>query len=96
MIFAALVAKTPAGRVGSAGSGHNDAQMTARQAASGRRAHHIWRVEMCPWRIDFSRLAWAEMRLMGRSTSMRRFGYFWVICFLSSPSPRPHPEWPAA
>src|SRR6266487_5039908 len=33
------------------------------------------RVEICPWRIDFSRRACAEIRLIGRSTSMRRFGY---------------------
>jgi hypothetical protein len=49
--------------------------MTARQAASGRRAHQMCSVEMCPWRIDFYRRAWAEIRLMGKSTSMSRFGY---------------------
>ena len=30
---------------------------------------------MCPCRIDFSRRAWAEIRAMGRSTSISRFGY---------------------
>jgi hypothetical protein len=63
------------GQSGSAGSGQRAAQMTARQAASGRRAHQMCRVEICPWRIDFSRRAWAEIRLMGRSTSISRLGY---------------------
>lgn len=62
------------GQRSSTGSGHNAAQSTARQAASGRRAHQMWSVEMCPCRMDFSRRAWSEMRRMGRSTSMRRFG----------------------
>ena len=48
------------------------AQITARQAARGRRAHQMCNVDMCPCRIDFSRRAWAEIRLMGRSTSIRR------------------------
>jgi len=65
----------------SAGSGHNEAQITARHAASGRRAHQMWSVEMWPCRMDFSRRACAEMRLIGKSTSMRRLGY-WVISFV--------------
>jgi hypothetical protein len=56
------------------GSGHKAAQMIARQAASGRRARQMCSVEMCPWRIDFSRRACAEMARMGRSTSIRRRG----------------------
>ena len=49
--------------------------MTARQAARGRLAHQMCSVEMWPWRMDFSRRAWAEIRLIGRSTSISRFGY---------------------
>ena len=63
-----------AGQCGSAGSGHSAAQITARHAASGRRAHQMCSVEMWPCRIDFSRRAWAVIRLMGRSTSIRRLG----------------------
>ena len=62
------------GQSGSAGSGQSAAQMTARQAANGRRAHQMCNVEMWPCRMDFSRRACAEMRLIGRSTSMRRLG----------------------
>jgi hypothetical protein len=36
------------GQTSSPGSGHKAAQMTARHAASGRRAHQMWSVEMCP------------------------------------------------
>jgi hypothetical protein len=39
--------------------------MAARMAASGWRAYQMWRVEMCPWRMDFSRADWAEMALRG-------------------------------
>ena len=62
------------GQSSSAGSGQSAAQITARHAASGRRAHQMCSVEICPCRIDFSRRAWAEMRVIGRSTSMRRLG----------------------
>ena len=58
----------------SSGSGHSAAQITARHAASGRRAHQMCSVEMCPCRIDFSRRACVEMREMGRSISIRRLG----------------------
>jgi hypothetical protein len=50
-----------------------EAKMAARIAARGRRAHQMCRVEMWPWRIDFSRADWAEMALRGRETSIRRF-----------------------
>lgn len=50
--------------------------MTARQAASGRRAHQMCNVEIWPCRIDFSRRACTEIRLIGRSTSIRRLQYF--------------------
>ncbi len=70
----AAASRKAGGQSSSAGSGHNAAQMTARQEANGRRAHQICRVEMWPWRILFSRRACAEMRLMGRSTSIRRLG----------------------
>ena len=42
--------------------------LKARQAAKGRLAHQMCSVEMCPCRIDFSRRAWALIRLMDRST----------------------------
>ena len=70
----AAASRKAGGQSGSAGSGHNAAQITARHAASGRRAHQMCSVEICPCRMDFSRRACAEMRLMGRSTSMRRLG----------------------
>ena len=70
----AAASRKDCGQSGSAGSGQSAAQMTARHAASGRRAHQMCSVEMCPCRIDFSRRAWAEIRAMGRSTSMRRLG----------------------
>jgi len=38
----------------------------ARQATSGRRAHHKCSVEICPFRTDFSREASAEIATMGR------------------------------
>lgn len=66
--------RNPSGQRGSAGSGHSAAHATARQAASGRRAHQICSVEILPWRIDFSLRACSEMRRIGRSTSMSRFG----------------------
>ena len=40
--------------------------MKARQAASGRRAHQMWSVEMCPWRTFFSRREWAGDLLQGK------------------------------
>ena len=39
----------------SSGSWTSWAKMTARAAASGRRAHQRCSVDGCPWRIDFSR-----------------------------------------
>ena len=36
-----------------------------RQATDGRRVHQMWSVEMWPCRMDFSPLAWAEIRLIG-------------------------------
>jgi len=68
----AAAAQNAGGQSSSAGSGQRAAHMTARHAASGRRAHQMWSVEICPCRIDFSRRAWAEIRAMGRSTSIRR------------------------
>jgi len=62
------------GQWASAGSGYSAAQTTARHAANGRRAHQMCRVEMGPCRMLFSRRAWAEIFLIGRSTSMRRLG----------------------
>jgi len=57
-------------------SGHDDGsstifeKITARAAASGRRAHHRCRVEGWPCRIDFSRAAALLMASRGRATSM--------------------------
>jgi len=53
------------------GAGIREAKVAARMAASGRRAHQMCTVEMCSWRMDFSRADWAEMALRGRETSMR-------------------------
>src|ERR1019366_9821952 len=77
------------GHKGSAGSGQRAAQITARQAANGLRAHQIWSVEMWPCRMDFSLRACAEICLMGRSTSMRRFGYECIRWFSLLTMPRP-------
>jgi len=71
---ALATSKNGFGQCGSAGSGQSEAQITARQAASGRLAHQMCSVEICPCRMDFSRRACAEIRLIGRSTSMRRLG----------------------
>ena len=60
------------GQCSSQGSGNNNAINTARDEASGRRAHHRWSVEGCPCRIDFSRAACFETSAMGKSTSARR------------------------
>ena len=68
------ISRNTCGHSGSAGSIQSAAQVTARQAASGRRAHHICKSEIVP-RL-FSKRACAEMRFIGRSTSMRRFGYW--------------------
>jgi hypothetical protein len=45
-----------------------EAKMATRMVASGRRAHQMCSVEMCPWRMDFSRADWTEMGLRGRET----------------------------
>ena len=46
--------------------------MAARMAARGRLAHQMCRVEMWPWRMDFSRALWREMASSGSESSMRR------------------------
>jgi hypothetical protein len=56
-----------------AGSSTICAKITARAAASGRRAHHRCRVLGCPWRIDFSRALAALIASSGRATSMSFF-----------------------
>lgn len=43
-----------------------------------RRAHQMCSVEMCPWRIDFSRVDWAAIASKGRETSMRRLRLFFI------------------
>ncbi len=60
------------GQCSSHGSGSSSAINTARDEASGRRAHHRCRVEGCPCRIDFSRAACFETSAMGKSTSASR------------------------
>ena len=54
----------------SEGSSTSWAKSTARAAASGRRAHHRWRVLGWPWRIDFSRAEAAFILSSGRATSI--------------------------
>ena len=72
------------------GSSTSWANSTARQAASGRRAHHRCSVDGWPWRMDFSR---ADSRLMssrGSATSMS-FGLYQrsLVGHIGSP-PRSH------
>ena len=62
--------------------------MTARQAASGRLAHQICRVEIWPCRIDFSRLACAEMRLIGKINLDEALGI--CLCHLALYCPLTH------
>ena len=52
------------------GSSTIEAKRTARQAASGRRAHQRCSVEGWPCRMDFSRADSLLMASRGRSTSM--------------------------
>ena len=59
----------------SLGSSTICANRTARQAASGLRAHHRCNVLGCPWRIDFSRAAAALMASKGRVTSISFLQY---------------------
>ena len=67
------------GHSGSSGSGMSEAKTAARQAASGRRAHQMCSVDMCPCRIDFSRADCSETSLRGRATSMRRLSMV-IVC----------------
>ena len=55
------------------GSSTSEAHNTARQAANGRRAHHKWSVEGCPWRMDFSRADSILIASRGRATSISFF-----------------------
>ena len=64
--------RNPSGHSGSSGSGMSEAKTAARHAASGRRAHQIWSVEICPCRIDFSRADCSETSFNGKATSMSR------------------------
>ena len=52
------------------GSSTSDAQITARTAANGRRAHQRCSVDGCPCRIDFSRAASALIAAKGKATSI--------------------------
>ncbi len=67
------------GQHGSHGSGQSSASSIARQAASGRRAHHRCSVEGCPCRIDFSRAACLDTSAMGKSTSASRLHSLGII-----------------
>jgi hypothetical protein len=51
-------------------------------AARGRRAHQMWRVEMWPWRMAFSRADWVEMALRGRESSIRRLRSLFIASML--------------
>ena len=66
VISCAAASRNACGQSSSAGSGQSAAQITARHAASGRRAHQMCSVEMCPCRIDFSRRACARDALDGQ------------------------------
>ena len=57
------------------GSSTSEAQITARAAANGRRAHQRCSVEGCPCRIDFSRAASALIAAKGSDTSIS-FGLY--------------------
>ena len=48
LMIVAAASRKLGGQCGSAGSGQSAAQMTARHAASGRRAHQMWSVEIWP------------------------------------------------
>lgn len=52
------------------GSSTSEAQITARAAANGRRAHHRCNVDGCPCRIDFSRAASELIAANGSATSI--------------------------
>ena len=56
----------------SPGSGSSVAMSAARQAASGRRAGQMCRVEICPCRTFFSWTESSEACLSGKAVSMRR------------------------
>jgi len=47
-----------------------------REAARGRLAHQMCRVEMCPCRMFFSRRDSSETSRMGKATSMSRRSIF--------------------
>src|SRR5262249_27749630 len=70
------VFRNDSGQRSSTGSGHRALQIMARHAASGRRAHQRCKEVIVP--MYFSRLACAEIRLIGRSTSMRRLQYLFT------------------
>ncbi len=55
------------------GSSTSEANSTARQAASGRLAHHKCNVDGCPCRMDFSRAASRLMSSSGSATSISFF-----------------------
>ncbi len=86
--MASRVARAPSlnntGQCGSHGSGSNSAMSTARDDASGRRAHHKCRVDGCPCRIDFSRAACRDTSAIGKSTSARRLQDAGIIALPST------------
>jgi hypothetical protein len=57
----------------------SEANTTALHAASGRRAHQMCNVEICPCRIDFSRDDCSETSFKGKATSMRRFSMIRIL-----------------
>ena len=78
------------GHSGSSGSGINEANTTARHAASGRRAHQMCSVEMCPCRIDFSRADCSETSFSGRATSIKRLSISFLLLRLALFVPLSH------
>src|SRR5262249_18708391 len=80
------------GQYGSQGSGNRSPSRIARLDASGRRAHHRCSVLGWPWRIIFSRAAYAETAAIGKSTSASRLHSFGIIgCASPSASSRTAP-----
>jgi hypothetical protein len=64
------------------GSGRRVAIRSARQAARGRRAGQMCRVEMWPWRTFFSCTASIEVWMRGKAMSIRRLSVSMGTAFL--------------
>ena len=62
------------------------AKITARAAASGRRAYQRCSVLGCPWRMDFSLAEALLMASSDKATSISFFLVFMPSCLLLTPS----------